>query len=163
MARSHKKTRQRSKAAPPPDPQEGRRAFLRHLRNGVIGAAVLGGGGFIAVGHVSALAAEHDLSQIGNGIPTIVQVHDPQCPLCRDLQRETRAALKAFDDDALQYLVANIQLDEGRAFARRHGVEHVTLVLLNGDGDRLGVIAGTTPRDTLRVAFQDHLTALSRR
>ena len=37
--------------------------------------------------YVEATIREGDLSQIGNGTPTVVQIHDPQCPRCVALVR----------------------------------------------------------------------------
>ena len=98
-------------------PMQNRRDVLRLLRNGVLGVAALGGGGWFAISAVRATAAEMDLSRVGKGKPTIVQVHDPSCPMCTELQRETRAALSCFGECDLVYLVANINGDEGKAFA----------------------------------------------
>ena len=65
-------------------------------------AILAGGGGWYLVSEVRATIAEQDLSRIGNGIPAVVQIHDPQCPRCLALQRETRKAMSGFADDELQ-------------------------------------------------------------
>lgn len=134
-----------------------RRTFFRHLRNGAIGLAVVGGGGWLATDKVSAAIAEGNLSKIGNGMPTIVQIHDPQCPVCRALQREARHALRDFEDTDLQYLVANIRSEKGRALASLHGVPHVTLLLFDGQGELLKVLSGPNDSDFLRQQFSAHL------
>lgn len=136
-----------------------RRALFRHLRNGTIALAVVGGGGWLATDMVFASIAEGDLSKIGNGTPTIVQIHDPQCPVCRELQREARKALRSFEDEDLQYLVANIRSDKGAALANRHGVAHVTLLLFDGQGALLNVLSGPNDRDFLNAQFAAHLAA----
>lgn len=142
-------------------PAVKRRSVLAMLRNGAIAAAVLGGSGWYVAAEVSATLDEHDLSAIGNGIPAIVQVHDPQCPLCRALQVETRRALRDFPDGALQYRIANITTASGSAFAGRYGVGHVTLLLFDGAGEMKRVIRGPSHRDLLRDAFAAHLRAAS--
>lgn len=135
----------------------GRRGFLTQLRNwGVVGL-VVGAVGWYMIDEVTATIAEHDLSRIGNGVPSIVQVHDPQCAHCRALQRETRKALREFDDSALQYLVANIRTDMGRDFAAAHTVGHVTLVLLDGQGKRRSIVRVRHQADMLGTLFRAHL------
>ncbi|MEO1283620.1 MAG: hypothetical protein AAFV92_01940, partial [Pseudomonadota bacterium] len=92
-----------------------RRAFLSRTGQIVIGVAVVGGGSVFAVSAVRATAREQDISRIGQGVPTVVQIHDPGCSLCAALQKETRKALKGFEPAELDYVVANIQTDEGGA------------------------------------------------
>ncbi|MEP3279119.1 MAG: thioredoxin family protein [Stappiaceae bacterium] len=133
---------------------ESRRSLLRKVRNGVIGLAVVGGAGYLLTDHVLATIAEHDLSRVGNGRPTVVQIHDPQCPSCLALQRETRQALKNFDDEELDYVVANIKSPEGSSFASRYGVQHVTLLLFDNEGELKQILRGQRNRETLRSAFQ---------
>ncbi len=101
---------------------------------------------------------EQDLTRIGNGTPTIVQIHDPRCSLCVALQRETRDALCDFDDAELQFVIANIRSDEGAQLARRHGVRHVTLLLFDGDGRRRLVMTGPQRSEDLRGVFRRHLS-----
>ncbi len=137
----------------------GRRDLLRKVASGGLVLAAVGGVGWYFVGEVRATIREEDLSRIGNGIPTVVQIHDPQCPTCRALQREVRDALEAFDSGELQYLVANIRTDEGRGLANAHGVGHVTLLLLDGDGERRDVLAGPNSAAYLESAFRQHIAA----
>jgi len=127
------------------------------MRNGLIAFAVIGGGGWYLAEEVRATNREHDLSKLGNGIATVVQVHDPRCPTCRALQRETRDALESFDADELQYLVANIRRTEGRAFAIAHRVGHVTLLLFDGQGNRRDTLTGSYKAEALERAFRRHV------
>ena len=150
---------QTSGSAPAAAPQ--RRDVLRLARNGTIVLALTGGIGVLSVNAVRATVAESDLTRIGQGIPTIVQIHDPQCSLCTALQRETRKALKSFDDDQLIYLVANITSTEGAGFAAKHGVQHVTLLLIDADGKVMEVLQGPRQRAELRRAFARHIASQS--
>lgn len=140
---------------------ESRRRFLRLARNGAIALPIAGGIGFFAIQSTLASRREGDLSQIGQGTPTIVQIHDPQCSLCRALQAQTRRVLKDFDDDAFTYLVANIKTSEGQALAAEHRVPHVTLLLFNARGRMVDVVRGPTDLDNLRNVFANHLGASS--
>lgn len=134
-----------------------RRMILNHFRNGLIVTAAVGAGGWGAAHAYATHIERHDLSVIGNGVATVVQVHDPQCPICRALQKETLRAARSFEDDVLQVRVANIRTTEGRALASRYGVPHVTLLLFDGAGEMQRVLSGPNNRDFLRAQFAAHL------
>ena len=76
----------------------------------------------------------HDLSVVGNGTPTIVQIHDPNCPMCQALRANTEKAL-AKSDANIQFRIANIRTNKGRRLQHEHNVPHVTLLLFKPDGD----------------------------
>ncbi len=152
-------TPKRAKAAPAPEPQTNRRDVLRMARNGLIAAGVLGGGAAYAVSAVRTTAYEQDLSRIGQGLPVVVQIHDPSCSMCTALQRETRKALKGFDDGEIGYVVANIKTQEGLDFASRNGVSHVTLMLMDPKGGTVQVLNGPRERDELRDVFTGFVEA----
>ena len=92
----------------------------------------------------------HDLSVIGNGEPTIVQVHDPGCPSCRALKSNTQSALKRLDSD-LQYRIASLKTPEGRTLAHRHQVGKITLLIFDGDGELINSYQGVKSVDTLEL------------
>lgn len=134
-----------------------RRDFFTKVQYGALAAAVIGAGGWFIAEEAEAMAQEGDLSRIGNGIPTIVQIHDPQCPKCVALQRETRNALENFNDGQFQYLVANIKTSTGQALATTHGVGHVTLLIFDGAGRRQEILSGPNQSSNLTNIFQQHL------
>lgn len=144
---------------PPKDagPDLSKRNSMRKFGNLALGAVALGGIGYWSVDGIQACAAEMDLSRVGNGMPTLVQIHDPNCPVCMGLQKETRAALSEIEDGQLQYLVANIRTAYGRKFANSHSVGHVTLLLFDGEGNLAGKLEGTRYREELLIAFKAHL------
>ena len=154
MKKQRKRPQQKKTAQPQPapakKPQTDRRAMLR---NGLLLAGLVGAGGFFTASTVMATISEHDLSRVGQGIPTIVQVHDPQCTQCQELQREVRAALKAFEPAELSYAVANLASDTGTAFASQYGAPHVTLLLFDGEGALRGTLNGVRGRDELEATF----------
>ncbi|MEH6404921.1 MAG: hypothetical protein V7750_16205 [Sneathiella sp.] len=139
-----------------------RRSFFNTMRNGAIAALIVGGGAWFVVDEVMATLDEQDLTKLGNGIPTIVQIHDPQCSQCIALQRETRKALENFENGKLQYLVANIKSDEGRTLAATHGVRHVTLLLFDSKGKRQKILAGPNQSGYLTDVFRQHLEKFGR-
>jgi hypothetical protein len=155
--RKAKKTNIQSNGMPANTVNPNRRDFMKYLRVGGIGAIILGGGAYYGVSTVNASIAEHDLSKIGNGTPTIVQIHDPQCPVCRALQKEVRSALKGFDEGDMEYLVANIRTPEGAKLANEYVVPHITLLLFDGAGKMRKVLRGSKKRDELQAEFTSHL------
>ena len=136
---------------------ESRRRFLRLARNGAIAVPVVGVAGLFSVRAVQATIHESDLGRVGQGVPAVVQIHDPQCPLCQTLQRQTRRALRAYDDDQAVFLVANIASAEGSAFAARYGVPHVTLLLFDARGRMQQVVRGPLETDAFRTILAGHL------
>ncbi|MEM6390609.1 MAG: hypothetical protein AAF825_12285 [Pseudomonadota bacterium] len=146
-------------AAPSAGPDPDRRRVLRLMRNGAIALPVLGAAGFYSVRAVEASVCELDLTKIGTGVPSVVQVHDPNCSLCRTLQRQTRRALRAYDADGFHYLVANINTVEGNDLARAHGAPHVTLLFFDGAGELQGTLSGPVNDDVVRNSIAAHLGA----
>ncbi len=130
-----------------------RRFLLRRAGYGLVGAMTLGGAGTWGVNHVQTIRTEHDLSIIGQGVPVVVQVHDPQCPICNALQSQTRKALRNFSDQNVHYRIANIRTPEGTAFAAKHGVPHVTLLLFDAEGRLRDTLQGPHQAEELRPAF----------
>ena len=155
-ANGSRKARRRNEETPSKKTSRpwSRRELIQNLTYGAVGLGIVGGGGYYFVSGVRASIVEGDLSKIGNGIPTIVQIHDPGCPKCRSLQRSTRNAVAELEDGSVQYLVANIKGPEGRQFANTHGVGHVTLLLFDGAGKRREVIRGEQHSDYLLQIFK---------
>lgn len=154
--RAHKNKAHVATAAPArgDEAPETRRDVLRRYRNRGIALAVIASAGWFIVDDVQATAREHDLTRIGNGIPTVVQIHDPNCALCANLQKETRAAIKDFAGDDLQFLVANLRDSRGRKLATDNSVGHVTLLLFDGEGKRRDILRGTRDRTELEPLFR---------
>ena len=98
----------------------------------------------------------HDLSQIGQGIPAVVQIHDTSCALCNQLRRNASSAADRFGDRLL-YRIADIDTAQGRQLQLRHEVPHVTLLLFDGKGELQRVLTGVKSSETLYRAFEAHL------
>lgn len=134
-----------------------RKKKTNFTRRALIALPVVAIAGYFTATQVQAIMSESDLSKINSGKPSIVQIHDPQCSMCRTLQNQTRKALKAYDDDTFEYLVANIRSEDGLAFSSKYGVSHVTLLLFDAKGEMVEIVKGPTDMDTLRRAFDAHL------
>jgi hypothetical protein len=158
QVKSKKPNTKRSKPANPSAAAEpvdtSRRNLISSVRNGAIGLVVAGGLGAYVLHLYQNTSHEHDLSRVGNGIASVVQIHDPQCQLCLALQKETRQALETLDGDKPDYVVADIRTDKGLRFANKHGVQHVTLLLFDKTGNLRQVINGQRGSSELRRAFQ---------
>lgn len=159
MSKSRNSRTRKAKAAAATASEPTRRDVLKLARNGAIATAAVAGVGYFAVGSYRAYAAEHDLSRLGQGKPVVVQVHDPQCPTCTALQKQARRALKGFGECDLVYLIADINSPEGRAFAVRHGVGNVTLMLFDGQGGLQQTLQGMHSSDQLTPIFEAHHAA----
>lgn len=154
------KAPQQSNAVKAREKAQSRRAFIQY---GVAGGAVLVGGGYFGVTSLQASICEADLSKLDNGQPTIVQIHDPSCPVCNALQRETRKAIKDMSGAKPQFLVANIKTLEGSSFAADHGVPNITLLMFDAKGEMIQVLRGPQERAVLTPLFEDHMARYARR
>ncbi|WGI21303.1 thioredoxin family protein [Amylibacter sp. IMCC11727] len=134
-----------------------KRKTLRLLRNLAIATPVVGVAGFFSVKSVQATICEADLTKVGKGVPSIVQIHDPNCQLCAALQNQSRRALKSFEKDSYRFLVANIRTDDGSAFAAKYRVPHVTLLLFDKKGGMTQVVRGPIDQDALENILSAHM------
>lgn len=148
-------------AQPAPEKKMSRRETLLWGKWTAVGVVALGAGGTWLSNAVVVAAAEHNLERIGQGVPSVVQVHDPQCPMCTQLQKETRKAMKPYGEDQMIYLIADINKPEGREFARTHNVSHVTLVLMDAQGSAKQIINGVHTRAQLEPILAAHLAGKS--
>ena len=154
MAKSKTKRTKSTQPKAAEGKQMDRRRVLRLARNGAVAAVALGAAGVFGTRSVMATIAEHDLTRLGTeGKPTVVQIHDPNCSMCRDLQRETRKALASLDDCAMVYLVANIRTQDGAGFAAKYGAPHVSLLIFDENGALQANLNGVRPREELRQHF----------
>ena len=136
-------------------PDASRRRLL--LRGGLVLAAAVPAALLIHRHDVQAREL-HDLGAIGGGQPVVVQVHDPSCPSCRELKRNTEAALADFP--TVLYRIADLTESSGRAFGEEHGVGKVTLLLFDRRGRHVGTVRGVTGADALRERFARELGEL---
>ena len=157
--RKSNKQRKSTKTAASAVPTSSRRSFLTNAPYIVGGVVAVGGIGFFGINTLRADLAEQDLSIVGSGVPTIVQIHDPTCPVCLALQKETRAAFDMLEGDALAYRVASITSDVGSAFAYEHGSSHATLLFFDGAGAVTQRVQAPADRDALYAAFTAHIAA----
>ncbi|MEM7210081.1 MAG: hypothetical protein AAF434_19830 [Pseudomonadota bacterium] len=155
--RSKSKSRHLSKTSNTPVVKKGSRSKPNNIV--VVVASIIVFLGMSAAGlaaYKKSWEKEHDLSVIGNGKITVVQIHDPGCRLCQRLQKNTKTALRGLNDD-IQYRVANINTSKGKAFQIRHKEQHVTLLLFDGRGSLKRTIRGVQEADELRRIFTQEM------
>ena len=99
--------------------------------------------------------ARYDLAGIGQGKPVLVQVHDPQCPKCRKLLSSVESVLHEFPQ--IDFRIAAIKSPDGRRFASKHKVAHVSLVMLDGEGKRLDSASGLQQPGSVRSFISQSL------
>ncbi|MBX2870250.1 MAG: thioredoxin family protein [Acidiferrobacterales bacterium] len=123
----------------------------------VVGALVLALGSAAAISAYKKNWAEaHDLSVIGQGIPAIIQVHDPKCPKCKKLMENTKVALRDYDDKFV-FKIADITTGAGRSLQRDHDARIISLLIFNGRGELKRRISGVKDPDVLDIEFDDFL------
>ena len=96
---------------------------------------------------------EYDLSVVGNGKPTVVQIHDPGCRLCNRL-KSNLGEVKGEFKDKIQFKTANILKPKGRVFASKHNVPHVTLLFFDKKGQRVNTMEGVSSSDDIKSSLQ---------
>lgn len=96
---------------------------------------------------------EHDLSVVGNGTATVVQIHDPGCRLCNRL-KSNLAEVKGEFKEKIQFKTANILKQEGKSFAKKYNVPHVTLLFFNKQGKRVDTLQGVSSVDEIKSSLE---------
>lgn len=104
------------------------------LRGGLAAAVVLPLGAFGLWRYEQSAQQRRDLSVIGNGTPTVVQVFDPRCAECRQLRDRLSGAIDAHPGP-IQYRLADRSTTAGGLFASRHQADHLTVFFFGSDGD----------------------------
>ena len=156
---SKRKKAQATRVEEPEEKKVSRREMLLWSKWTAAGVVALGAGGTLLSNAVVVAAAEHNLARVGQGMPSVVQVHDPQCPMCTQPRRATRKAMVQFDESAFVYLIADINKPEGRAFARKYNVPHVTLLLFDAEGEHMQTLQGVKTNNELEPILTQHFEA----
>jgi len=80
-----------------------------------------------------------DLTRVGAGTPTLVLTHDNGFVAGGEVM-ERMNHLRADYAGRVDFLVANVKVPLGAAFAQRHGVRDGTVLLFSADGRPAGVL-----------------------
>ncbi len=142
--------------------QKKQRKNLKNMFGAVIGVAIFIGLGSVGVNaYKKSWETSHDLTVIGNGTPTIVQIHDPKCPKCKKLMSNAKSALSKFDDKFV-FRIADITTSAGRKLQRTHNANTVSLLMFDRKGKMRRTSSGVKSADELELAFEDFLQRGSR-
>lgn len=95
----------------------------------------------------------HDLTVIGNGTPTVVQVHDQTCQICMRLKKLTKNITN--DDTRVQYRIADISTNEGRSFQQKYNVGKTTLLYFDGKGKHVHTSRGLQDADVIEASIEN--------
>ncbi len=157
MSKRRKSNRSGSAPKPAVTAHRTKARKWREIRQFTIAFALLAvvvGSGLAAFKH--SYDGSHDLSVIGKGVPAVVQIHDPNCPLCNQLRRNASSAAERFGKRLL-FRIADISTPAGRQLQHAHNVPHVTLLLFDGKGQMRKVLTGVKSDEVLYQAFDTHL------
>lgn len=91
----------------------------------------------------------NDLTQIGSGTNIVVQVHDHDLVNSAGLMENLNKIRHEYKG-VIEFVIADLKIAEGQAFATAHNVDAVTLVFFAPDGSQLGTAQGVQDLDTLR-------------
>ncbi len=97
-------------------------------------------------------AVRYDLSVIGNGQPTVVQVMDHGCSECRKLSDNLSSVRREFDG-RVQFRLADRGRTDGAILATRHNAGHVTLLMFDGNGRLRTTLTGIQEPGDIRTAI----------
>ncbi len=90
-----------------------------------------------------------DLSQVGKGKNVVIQVHDHNLVNSTHLM-ENLSKVRGEYDGVIEFVVADLNLAEGQAFAKMHKVDPATLLFFTPDGNHLGSVQGVQSPDALK-------------
>lgn len=93
-----------------------------------------------------------DLSQIGRGKNIVVQVHDHYLVASSQLM-ENLHRLRSEYEGKVEFVIADLQIAEGRAFAKHYNVDAVTLLFFAPDGKHVRTAQGVQELPELRESF----------
>lgn len=164
MSKRNQKHKPASKQTPEVIANKKAKKRIRNICRTVIVLAVLvsvGGFGFSVFKKNYDIS--HDLSVIGQGIPTVVQIHDPKCQKCLQLRRNANSAMARIADGDLLFRVADVTTQEGRRLQSKYSVPNVTLLLFDRDGKLNHSLNGIKSDDILHQAFLAHVNRRANR
>lgn len=115
-----------------------------------LGTVVLGAGALHA--YDTKNKGVYDLSTLGQGTPTIVQIHDPGCPTCRRLKSIVTNALSGHEQ--IDFKLANIKTKEGKALQNKYDVPHVTLLFFDARGEHVHTTRGLQTKTELKAVIE---------
>jgi len=94
-----------------------------------------------------------NLGLIGQGRPAVVQVYDDNAVHSHELME----AFNKIRDDyeaRVEFLVANLSLQEGKSFSKRYNADAISIVFFSPEGKVLHTLSGLQTPETLKKAIE---------
>lgn len=149
MSKKLSKSQKAKKAAEIRQPALSRRKFILIP----VAAAAIGVAAFGINAYETNKRQLHDLAVIGNGTPTVVQVHDQTCQICMRLKKLTKNI--THEDTRVQYRIADISTNEGRSFQQKYNVGKTTLLYFDGKGKHVHTTRGLQDADDIQASIEN--------
>lgn len=96
-----------------------------------------------------------DLSRVGDDIVTVVLVHDHNFVASTEMMAELNRVRGEFEPE-VEFLVADPNHPNGRAFIERHGLEIIRLYVFDAAGNLRAERTHQDDSDSLRRFLDDH-------
>ena len=95
-----------------------------------------------------------DLSQLGEGVPAVVQVWDITCPICNQNKTNVERIDQDYSDDELLVRYVDMRTEEAVRFARRYTQNsRQTMLFFDGAGELTNIVTGPLEVNDLRILF----------
>ena len=120
--------------------------------------AVIIGGGLIASQYILQPLSS-DLSTVGQGQPSLVLAYENFNPESGAMLNQL-SNIKSDYQDVMTFAVADLGTPDGRAFARRYGIDNGSAVFLSAQGEPLRVSFLTSDEQALRQLLDDKLALI---
>ena len=127
------------------------------LRSGLVTMAVI----VVALAIIATQlpkAFSDDLSRIGRGTQTAVLIHNKNGVESLKLMSVVDEVRHEFAG-RLEFLIADVETDQGRSFMRQQQLGDIALVLFAADGTRVGVVDPSLDERQLRAALAGFVAA----
>ena len=100
------------------------------------------------------LEAGEQSSSPGQGLPVVVEIYSPDCPVCRRMEPLVRDVTEACDQHGVTVQAVDVTQDANREWIRRYGIVGVpTFLFLDPSGAEVNRLVGAQSRDTLHEAL----------
>ena len=99
-----------------------------------------------------------DLSRIGRGTPAAVLIHNKNGVDSLNLMSRVDEVRHDFSG-RLEFLIADVETDQGKLFMRQQQLGEIGLVLFAADGTRVSVVDPRLDERQLRAALTDFVAA----
>lgn len=106
---------------------------------------------------VTVLVACGSLSSPAGGRPTLVYFRASNCPYCKQMTPVVNEIEKKYGKQ-LNVIYAEVEQQQGKELAKQYGIiGYPTMLLLDSEGERVGLLRGVVPLLSLEQMVDDLL------